>query len=66
MKTIYIVTVNSKISDRAYNTIEEAQEFIKSRVQDDEHALDILSKQTGYYIIRSNNKEYRIEDVRVN
>lgn len=66
MKTIYIVTVNSKISDEAYNTIEEAQEFIKSRVKNDEHALDILNKQTGYYIILSNNKEYRIEDVRVN
>ena len=66
MKTIYIVTVNSKISDEAYNTIEEAHEFIKSRVKNDEHALDILNKQTGYYIIRSNNKEYRIEDVRVN
>jgi hypothetical protein len=32
MKTIYIVTVNGKISSEAYNTLEEAQDFIKGRI----------------------------------
>lgn len=31
MTTIYIVTVNGKVSSEAYNTLEEAQQFIIDR-----------------------------------
>ena len=60
--TIYIVTVNGKISSEAYRTLEEAQEFIYSRGPGE--LLDRTSN--GRYLKLKNDKYiYEIHDVRV-
>lgn len=40
--TIYLVTVNGKVSQEAYKTLEEAQAFVKDRVW-----LDSVPKEYG-------------------
>lgn len=58
MKTIYIVTVNGKISQEAYKTLEEAQKFIISRTG----IANII--QDNYLIaIDTNDNHYEIHDV---
>ena len=60
MKTVYIVTVNGKVSQEAYKTLEEAQSFILSRVD-----LANISNRTGYMIAEKNGTVYEIHDVKV-
>lgn len=61
MKTIYLVTVNGKVSQEAYKTLEQAQDFIKSRVD--------YSKEwntTAYYrVVDTSGIKYEIHDVKV-
>ena len=59
-KTIYIVTVNGKISSEAYSTLEEAQDFIYSR-----GAGELLdSTSNGRYLkLRNGKYTYEIYDV---
>lgn len=61
MKTIYIVTVNGKISQLAYETLAEAQQFIKNRCNPDN-----LKNQGEYYNVFStvDYSWYKIEDVK--
>lgn len=59
----YIVTVNGKISQEAYKTLEEAQEFIYSRTNEPKGTI---GKQHGYVVLTDNkNNRYEIHDVRV-
>lgn len=62
MKTIYIVTVDKKISGLGYATLEEAQEFIKNRAGE-----DAVKNQPPYYNVFSikDMTWYTIHDVRV-
>ena len=62
MRTVYIVTVNGKVSSLAYNTLEEAQEFVANRVKPED-----LDGQEGYYNVFSSKdyQTYVIADVRV-
>ena len=61
--TIYIVTVNGKISQEAYKTLEEAQEFIYSRTNEPKSTI---GKRHGYVILTDdNNNRYEIHDVRI-
>lgn len=62
MKTIYIVTVDKKVSSIAYSTLEEAQEFIKARVKPEN-----IEGQPPYYNVFSTRDYawYTITDVRV-
>lgn len=58
--TIYIVTVNGKVSQEAYSTLEEAQQFIIGRTG----IADIISR--NYVIVEdTNDNRYEIHDVRV-
>ena len=60
--TVYIVTVNGKVSSEAYKTLEEAQEFIYSRGPGE--LLDRTSN--GRYLkLRNDKYTYEIHDVRV-
>lgn len=60
MKTIYIVTVNGKISQEAYSTIEAAQKFVIGRTG----IADIISR--NYVIVEdTNDNRYEIHDVKV-
>ena len=61
MKTVYIVTVNGKISQLAYATLAEAQQFIENRCK----ATD-LDDQGEYYNVFStvDYSWYKIEDVK--
>lgn len=57
---IYIVTVNGKVSSKAYKTLEEAQKFILSRTG----IANII--QDNYLIAEdTNDNRYEIHDVRV-
>lgn len=59
---IYLVTVNGKVSQEAYKTLEEAQDFIYSRGPGE--LLDRTSN--GRYLKLKNDKyTYEIHDVRV-
>lgn len=62
MKTVYIVTVNGKISQEAYSTLEEAQDFIYSRGPG-----ELLERTSnGRYLKLKNDKyTYEIHDVKV-
>ena len=60
--TVYLVTVNGKVSQEAYKTLDEAQEFIKSRLNSG--ALDI-ARPEGYYTVDSSGTRYEIHDVKV-
>lgn len=58
--TIYLVTVNGKVSQEAYKTIEEAQQFIISRTG----IANII--QDNYLIAEdTNDNRYEIHDVKV-
>ena len=57
--TIYIVTVNGKISSEAYKTLEEAQAFITSRT-DINFIDDSMSTRDPF-----TQTDYEIHDVRV-
>ena len=58
--TIYIVTVNGKISSEAYKTLEEAQKFIISRTG----IANII--QENYLVAEDTNDNlYEIHDVSV-
>lgn len=60
MTTIYIVTVNGKVSSEAYNTLEEAQKFIISRTG----IANII--QDNYLVAEdTDDNRYEIHDVRV-
>ena len=59
MTTIYIVTVNGKVSSEAYNTLEEAQDFIHHRTNDP----SLKRGDRGYVIIEDNGYRYEIHDV---
>jgi hypothetical protein len=61
MKTIYIVTVNGKISSEAYNTLEEAQDFIKGRIDYNGG----WSTKPYYMVVEDNKNKYEIHDVTV-
>jgi len=61
MKTIYIVTVNGKVSSEAYKTLEEAQDFIYNRTGEQSTERG----EHGYVIIEKNGTRYEIHDVRV-
>ena len=57
--TIYIVTVNGKVSSEAYKTLEEAQKFIMSRTS----IANII--QDNYLVAEDTNDNlYEIHDVR--
>lgn len=58
--TIYLVTVNGKVSQEAYKTLEDAQDFIHSR-------SGVIGKRGkhGYAIIEENGIRYEIHDVKV-
>lgn len=62
MKTVYIVTVDKKISQLAYETLAEAQAFIRNRCKPDD-----LKNQGEYYNVFStvDYSWYKIEDVKV-
>ena len=61
MKTVYIVTVNGKISQLAYETLAEAQQFIENRCK-----VTDLDDQGEYYNVFSSvdYSWYKIEDVK--
>jgi len=61
MKTVYIVTVNGKISQLAYETLAEAQQFIENRFK-----VTDLDNQGEYYNLFSSVDclWYKIEDVK--
>ena len=60
--TVYIVTVNGKISQEAYKTLEEAQDFIYSRTNEPKVTI---GEQHGYVVLTDdNNNRYEIHDVR--
>ena len=61
MKTVYIVTVDKKISQLAYATLAEAQQFIENRCKPDD-----LKNQGEYYNVFStvDYSWYKIEDVK--
>lgn len=60
MEAIYIVTVNGKVSQEAYKTLEEAQQFIISRTG----IANII--QDNYLIAEdTNDNRYEIHDVKV-
>ena len=61
MKTIYIVTVNGKISSEAYSTLEEAQDFIHHQTNEP----SLKRGDRGYVIIEQNGYRYEIHDVKV-
>lgn len=61
MKTIYLVTVNGKVSQEAYKTLEEAQDFIHSRTGEKSSKRG----DRGYVIIEENGMRYEIHDVKV-
>lgn len=58
---IYIVTVNGKISQEAYDTLEKAQDFIHERTGE----LSFKRGDHGYVIIEKDGYRYEIHDVRV-
>lgn len=62
--TIYLVTVNGKVSQEAYKTLEEAQAFVKDRVW-----LNSVPKEYGelYKDLKdlSGKYTYEIHDVKV-
>ena len=59
---VYIVKVGDNVSSLAYKTLEEAQEFVKSRVDE-----KLLEGQQPYYHVYCNRtfQYYTIMDVRV-
>lgn len=62
---IYIVTVNGKISSEAYNTLEDAQDFVKERTW-----YDVMPERFGEAYYKdvpdlSGKNLYSIHDVRV-
>lgn len=61
MNTVYIVTVDKKISQLAYATLPEAQAFIRNRCKPDD-----LKNQGEYYNVFStiDYSWYKIEDVK--
>ena len=59
MKTIYIITVNGKVSSEAYSTLEEAQDFIHHRTNDP----SLKRGDHGYAIIEHKGYRYEIHDV---
>lgn len=59
--TVYIVTVNDKISQEAYSTLEEAQDFIHGRTSEKRS----VRGEKGYVIIQENGYRYEIHDVKV-
>lgn len=62
MKRIYLVTVDNKVSQLAYATLEEAQEFVKTRLDD----TSVLDKMQPYYrVIGRDFQMYTIIDVMV-
>ncbi len=58
--TIYIVTVNGKISSEAYRTLEEAQKFIISRT-----GIANIIRENYLIAEDTNDNRYEIHDVRV-
>lgn len=59
--TIYLVTVNGKVSQEAYKTLEEAQDFIHRRTGEKSPKRG----GKGYAIIEENGMRYEIHDVKV-
>lgn len=65
-KTIYIVLVNKQVSQEAYQTLEEAQQFILSRLKTTEGRELALSSVSGFWNLNTlNGTQYQINDVRV-
>ena len=63
---VYIVTANDKISSTGYNTLEEAQKFVKSRLKHDSSAIERVNEMVGYYsVVDNRGVRYRIQDVTV-
>lgn len=65
MKRIYLVSVNNKVSQLAYETLEEAQEFVESRLSMSE--IEAVRNGQQYYNFYSINTstQYVITDVMV-
>lgn len=62
MTTIYLVTVNGKVSQLAYKSLSEAQEFIANRCK----PVDLENQQAYYNVLSTQDYSwYRIEDVKV-
>lgn len=61
MNTVYVITVNGKISQEAYSTLEQAQDFIHSRTGE----KSTKRGNSGYVIIEENGYRYEIHDVSV-
>ena len=59
--TIYLVTVNGKVSQEAYKTLEEAQDFIHIRTGEQSS----ISGGKGYVIIEEDGTRYDIHGVKV-
>ena len=60
---IYIVKVNGKLSSEAYSTLEEARDFIASKLNIDHDIKELL--QEGYTSLENNGILYEIHDVTV-
>lgn len=59
---IYLVQVNNKVSQEAYKTLEEAQEFVKNRVNE----LSLIDQNPYYDVVSVKNGSiyhYQITDV---
>lgn len=65
--TIYLVTVNGRVSQVAYKTLEEAQAFVYSRVNTStpKDVWEVYTKTHPYVTINHENVKYQILDVRV-
>lgn len=58
---IYLVTVNGQVSNEAYKTLEEAQDYIIRRTGYEHKKPGPM----GYLSVELNGSLYRIQDVRV-
>lgn len=62
MQTIYLVQVGNHVSQLGYKTLEEAQEFVKSRLDDPSKVSD---SKPYYKVLGQDLQMYTIIDVKV-
>lgn len=60
---VYIVTVDGKVSQEAYSTIEKAQEFVYKRANIQDWEQRKAEKSGGYVIVEEGGVRYEIHDV---
>lgn len=65
--TIYLVTVNGKVSQEGYHLISQAHDFVASRLGIGKEMLEAIIDSHGpYFSVEKDGQEYTIQDVRVN